>query len=42
MAKVPQQAVIVMTAAAVAIVMWISTLAMRMIPQAAHAQQRSH
>jgi hypothetical protein len=39
MGKVPQQTVIVMTAAAVTIVMWISTLAMVMIPQAAYAQQ---
>jgi hypothetical protein len=39
MEKVPQQTVIVMTAAAIAIVMWISTVAMAMIPQAAYAQQ---
>ena len=39
MGKVPQQTVIVMTAAAVVtIVMWISTLAI-VIPQVAHAQQ---
>ncbi len=38
MGKVPQQTVIVTTAAIVTIVMWISTLAM-VIPQAAHAQQ---
>jgi hypothetical protein len=38
MGKVPQQTVIVMTAAIVTIVMWISTLAI-VIPQAAHAQQ---
>jgi hypothetical protein len=39
MGKVPQQTVIVMTAAAiVTIVMWISTAAI-IIPQAAHAQQ---
>ena len=38
MGKVPQQTVIVMTAAAITIVMWISTLAI-VIPQAAHAQQ---
>ena len=39
MGKVPQQTVIVMTAAAiVTIVMWISTLAIA-IPQAAYAQQ---
>ena len=38
MGKVPQQTVIVMTAAAVTIVMWISTVAM-VIPQAAYAQQ---
>jgi hypothetical protein len=40
MGKVPQQTVIVMTAAAavVTIVMWISTLAI-VIPQVAHAQQ---
>jgi hypothetical protein len=37
MGKVPQQTVIVMTAA-VTIVIWISTLAM-VIPQAAYAQQ---
>jgi hypothetical protein len=36
----PQLTVIVMTAAATAtIVMWISTLAMAMIPQTAYAQQ---
>jgi hypothetical protein len=35
MGKVPQLIVIVMTAAAIAIVMWISTVAMAMIPQAA-------
>jgi hypothetical protein len=40
MGKVPQQFVIVMTAAAAAtIVIWISTLVMGMIPQAAYAQQ---
>jgi hypothetical protein len=39
MGKVPQQTVIVMTAAAVTIVMWISTVAMAMIPQTAYAQQ---
>jgi hypothetical protein len=39
MGKVPQQTVIVMTAAAVTIVMLISTLAMVMKPQAAYAQQ---
>jgi hypothetical protein len=39
MGKVPQHTVIVMTAAAVTIVMWISTLVMVMIPQAAYAQQ---
>ena len=39
MGKVPQQTVIVMTAAAATIVMWISTVAMAMIPQAAYAQQ---
>ena len=39
MGKVPEQTVIVMTAAAVTIVMWISTVAMAMIPQAAYAQQ---
>ena len=39
MGKVPKQTVIVMTAAAVTIVMWISTVAMAMIPQAAYAQQ---
>ena len=39
MGKVPQQTVIVMTAAAVTLVMWISTVAMAMIPQAAYAQQ---
>ena len=39
MGKVPTQTVIVMTAAAVTIVMWISTVAMAMIPQAAYAQQ---
>ena len=38
MGKVPQQIVIVMTAAIVTIVMWISALAM-VIPHAAHAQQ---
>jgi hypothetical protein len=39
MGKVPEQTVIVTTAAAiVTIVMWISTLAI-VIPQAAHAQQ---
>ncbi len=38
MGKVPQQTVIVMTAAIVTIVMWISTVAM-VIPQAAYAQQ---
>ena len=38
MGKVPQHTVIVMTAAIVTIVMWISTLAI-VIPQAAHAQQ---
>ena len=38
MGKVPQQTVIVMTAAIVTIVLWISTLAI-VIPQAAHAQQ---
>jgi hypothetical protein len=38
MRKVPQQTIIVMTAAIVTIVMWISTLAI-VIPQAAHAQQ---
>ena len=38
MGKVPQQTVIVMIAAIVTIVMWISTLAI-VIPQAAHAQQ---
>jgi hypothetical protein len=38
MAIVPQQTVIVTTAAIVTIVMWISTLAM-VIPQAAYAQQ---
>jgi hypothetical protein len=38
MGKVPQQSVTVMTAAAVTIVMLISTLAM-VIPQAAYAQQ---
>jgi hypothetical protein len=37
MGKVPQQTVIVMTAA-LTVVMWISTLAM-VIPQAAYAQQ---
>jgi hypothetical protein len=37
MGKVPQQTVIVMTAA-LTVVMWISTLAM-LIPQAAYAQQ---
>ena len=37
MGKIPQQTVIVMTAA-VTIVIWISTLAM-VIPQAAYAQQ---
>ena len=39
MGKVPQQTVIVMTAAAVTIVMLISTLAMVMVPQAAYSQQ---
>ena len=39
MGKVPKQTVIVMTAAAVTIVMWVSTVAMAMIPQAAYAQQ---
>ena len=38
MGKVPQQTVIVMIAAIVTIVMWISTLAI-VIPQAAYAQQ---
>ncbi|HEX5976812.1 MAG TPA: hypothetical protein VFY68_06025 [Nitrososphaeraceae archaeon] len=38
MGKVPQQTVIVTTAAIVTIVMWISTVAI-VIPQAAHAQQ---
>jgi hypothetical protein len=38
MGKVPQQTVIVMTAAAT-IFMWVSTVAMAMIPQAAYAQQ---
>jgi hypothetical protein len=38
MRKVPQQTVIVTTAAIVTIVMWISAAAM-VIPQAAHAQQ---
>ncbi len=38
MGKVPQHTVIVITAAIVIIVMWISTLAIA-IPQAAHAQQ---
>jgi len=38
MGKVPQHTVIVMTAAAVTIVMWISTVAMAMIPQTAYAQ----
>jgi hypothetical protein len=37
MGKVPQQTVIVMTAA-LTVIMWISTLAM-VIPQAAYAQQ---
>ena len=37
MGKVPQQTVIVMTAAAVTIVMWISAAAM-VIPQAAKCQ----
>jgi hypothetical protein len=39
MGKVPQLTVIVMTAAAVTIFMWVSTVAMTMIPQAAYAQQ---
>jgi hypothetical protein len=39
MGKVPQQTVIVMTAAAATIFMWVSTVAMAMIPQAAYAQQ---
>jgi hypothetical protein len=39
MGKVPKQTLIVMTAAAVTIFMWISTVAMAMIPQAAYAQQ---
>jgi hypothetical protein len=38
MGKVPQQTVIVMTAAIVTVVMWISAAAM-VIPQAAYAQQ---
>jgi hypothetical protein len=38
MGKVPEQTVIVTTAAAVTIVMWILGAAM-VIPQAAHAQQ---
>jgi hypothetical protein len=38
MGKVPQQTLIVMTAAAT-IFMWVSTVAMAMIPQAAYAQQ---
>jgi hypothetical protein len=38
MGKVPQQTVIVTTAAIVTIVMWISTMAI-VIPQAAYAQQ---
>jgi hypothetical protein len=38
MGNVPQQTVIVTTAAIVTIAMWISTMAM-VIPQAAHAQQ---
>jgi hypothetical protein len=38
MGKVPQQTVIVMTAAIITIVMWISAAAM-VIPQAAYAQQ---
>ena len=38
MGKVPQHTVIVMTAAIVTIVMWISAAAM-VIPQVAHAQQ---
>jgi hypothetical protein len=37
MGKVPQQTLIVMTAAAVTIFMWVSTVAMAMIPQAAYA-----
>ena len=39
MGKVPLQTVIVMTAAAVTIFMWVSTVAMAMIPQAVYAQQ---
>jgi hypothetical protein len=39
MGKVPRQIVIVMTAAAATIFMWVSTVAMVMIPQAAYAQQ---
>jgi hypothetical protein len=40
MRKVPQQTVIVTTLAIVTIIMWISTLAMMMIPQtAAYATQ---
>jgi hypothetical protein len=38
MGKVPELTVIVMTAAALTVVMWISTLAM-VIPQSAYAQQ---
>ena len=37
--KSPKQTVVVMTAAAATIFMWVSTVAMAMIPQAAYAQQ---